>query len=131
MPLEIGGNEPHLNVHIISQTATAKDILENPDDKIAEEICKRAAWWAGRGAGNMANTFNPQKIVIGGSVAPYYLGKYGEDFREGFRSAAIEPVKNTPLELAKFENPSLEGALFLAKAYIKAQKESGFRKNRQ
>ncbi|MFA5106595.1 MAG: ROK family protein [Candidatus Micrarchaeia archaeon] len=116
-------DRPHqLDAHIISQTASAKEILENNDDKIAIEVCRRAAWFAGRGAGSMANAFNPQKIVIGGSVAPHYLEKYAADFREGFLSAAIGPLQGTPVSLAKFENPSLEGALILAKAYLSAQK---------
>lgn len=119
-----GDGRPHdLNAHIISQTASAREILESNDDKTAIEVSKRAAWFAGRGAGSIANAFNPQKIVIGGSVAPHYLEKYGAEFREGFASAAIPPLQNTPVVLAKFENPSLEGALILAKAYVKAQKE--------
>lgn len=93
--------------------ADAKFIL-NSKSPLARKICLGSAYHFGIGLANLANALNPQEIVVCGSVGNKYLTSYEKAMRQGFLDCAIEPVQNTGIKRAKFENPMIVGALLLA-----------------
>lgn len=93
---------------------SAEEIF-NSDNPAAKKVCKNGAYYFGIGLANIANTLNPEKIVIAGSVGKAYCAKWRDEMMRAFSSNAIVPAKNTKIVLCKFENPALLGAMLVAK----------------
>ncbi|MBS3069121.1 ROK family protein [Candidatus Micrarchaeota archaeon] len=99
--------------HAGGKRLSAKEILGSKE-RLAVSVSKNTAFIAGIGTASLANIFNPQTIVLGGSVCGAYMGKYKRNFLKGFSSAALPLIKNTKIRKARLQNASLWGAYLLA-----------------
>lgn len=97
---------------------TAKDVFESADkgDAVANEVVSFVAFHLGLVLANIANTINPQKIVLGGGVSKagsILLNPVKETFiKHSFRSVG----ESTTIDLATLGNAAgVIGAAWLAK----------------
>lgn len=98
----------------VGKRKSAKEIfLDKSLD--AKAICNSAAFLFGVGLANIASALNPNEIIIAGSVGFALMKKYRTDVFSGYRKCAISPVAFTKIGVCKMNNPSLEGAMLLAK----------------
>ncbi|PIU10203.1 hypothetical protein COT30_00445 [Candidatus Micrarchaeota archaeon CG08_land_8_20_14_0_20_49_17] len=79
--------------------------------KVDVDACKMF----GLGLANIANAFNPDMIVLGGSMALAYLGqpKNRRLVMKSFEGNALVMVKNTPIRLSRLNHPCTLGAALL------------------
>ncbi len=84
---------------------TAKDIFDaaEADDKTAVEIVDKTAYYLSIGLVNIANTLNPNKIVIGGGIS-----RSGDILlnavKRHFKANAFVTIRNTEIALATLYN---------------------------
>ncbi|WP_374717952.1 ROK family glucokinase [Neobacillus sp.] len=101
-----------------SKKITAKDVIDSArnGDPIAVKVLNEVAFHLGLALANIANTLNPEKIVLGGGVSK--AGKILLDsVQDYFDKFAFPPVKNsTKLALATLGNDAgVLGAAWLIK----------------
>lgn len=102
-------------------TITAKDIFDcaRRGDRIATEVIKEVSFYLGLALANIANTLNPEKIVLGGGVS-----KAGDilldPVRENFKKYAFSRVKeSTQIAVATLGNDAgVIGAARLIRDHI-------------
>lgn len=100
---------------------TAKDIFDcaRRGDRIATEVIEEVGFYLGLALANIANTLNPEKIVLGGGVS-----KAGaillDPVRENFEKYAFSRVKeSTQIAVATLENDAgVIGAARLIRDHI-------------
>ena len=89
-------NKKHLNCKEIFDAAYA-------GDKIANDIVVKSAYYLAIGLANIANTLNPNKIILGGGVS-----KAGDilldNVKKYFNDFAFYSITNTEIELASLQN---------------------------
>jgi len=101
-------------------SVTAKDVMDcgRHGDLLAEKVIQEVSFYLGLVLANIANTLNPEKIVLGGGVS-----KAGavllDPVKVSFAKFAFSPVKaSTELALATLGNDAgVIGAAWMAKKY--------------
>ena len=84
-------------------------------DKIANDIVQKSAYYLAIGLANIANTLNPNKIILGGGVS-----KAGDilltNVKKYFKEFAFYSITNTEIELATlFNEAGIYGCLYAVK----------------
>lgn len=85
-------------------------------DPLARRLAREGADAFGAGLAGLANALDPAEILIAGSVGKAYMNdaKLRRVVSAAYAQNAIQPVKKTPIRLAKTARPALHGALLLA-----------------
>lgn len=85
---KLAGDRPPKAEHVFQ--------AQKQGDKLAQEIIHRAMFYLGIGVANIANTINPERIVIGGGVAHAGEALFGP-VREGVKQFGFGPATKTPI----------------------------------
>lgn len=104
-------NKKYLNCKDIFDAAYA-------GDKIANDIVDKSAYYLAIGLANVANTLNPNKIILGGGVS-----KAGsillDNVKKYFNDLAFYSITNTEIELATLLNDAgIYGCMYAVKEKI-------------
>lgn len=92
----------------------AKEVLES-ENLLARRVSLQAAYYFGMLLSNIATSFNPEQIVVSGSLSKAYMGRLRPKMLESFYSNCIEPARDTQIIMSPIENPALAGTVLLAK----------------
>ncbi len=92
-------------------------------DKRADSVLKDAWGSIGIASASLANIFNPEVIVLGGSVSRTFKD-YKRYMKKEFDKRCIKTSKSTKIMLSNLENPGIIGAAVLG---MKAQEPEIFR----
>lgn len=88
---------------------SAREILDS-DEPAARAIAQEAAKYFALGLINVADALDPGEIVLAGSVAVAYWGKWRESVRNLFEQHANTPARDTKIGRTALERPALLGA---------------------
>ena len=98
----------------------AKDVFDgaNSGDKICLSIVDKTCYYLAIALANLANTINPEKIIIGGGIS-----RNGDlllnGIRKHFKKLCFYSIKDTTIELATlFNEAGIYGCLYKVNSVI-------------